>query len=239
MPIFERDGARIHYQVSGEGFPVLLLAPGGMRSAIPVWENAPWNPLGRLGSGYKVIAMDQRNAGQSTAPIRGSDGWGTYRDDQLALLDHLGVDRFHAVGMCIGGSFIMELAAAVPERLAAAVMLQPIGLDGNQQTFMDLFNGWAEERKPDHPDVSDADWARFRAAMFGSDRLLFNASEADVARCRVPLLVLMGNDVYHPEFSSRRVAELAPDARLIEQWKEGEHLHAADAAIAEFLSAYR
>ena len=59
----------------------------------------------------------------------------TIRDDQLALLDHLGIERFHVAGMCIGGSFIMELIEAAPERVASAVMLQPIGFEGNRQAY--------------------------------------------------------------------------------------------------------
>ena len=57
MPVFERDNIQIYYEVHGEGFPVLLLAPGGMRSAIPVWENTPYNPIEQLASHFQVIAM--------------------------------------------------------------------------------------------------------------------------------------------------------------------------------------
>ncbi len=237
MPFFERDGARIHYEVYGDGFPVLLLAAGGMRSSIPFWEKASlWNPIEALSSRYRVIAMDQRNAGQSTAPIKGTDGWREYRDDQIGLLDHLGVDRFHVAGMCIGGSFIMELVHAVPERVASAVMLQPIGFDDNHEAFDGLFNGWMEEVKPDHPSVSDDEWAAFRHTMFGSDRLLFNMTEDDVARCHIPLLVLMGKDAYHPEITSRKIVEHAPHATLVEHWKEPEHIGATAATIDAFLA---
>ena len=238
MPFLERDGARIYYEVHGEGFPVLLLASGGMRSSIPYWYKAPWNAIARLAPHYQVIAMDQRNAGRSTAPVRGSDGWQTYADDQIALLDHLGIERFHAVGMCIGGSFIMELADAVPNRLASAVMLQPIGCSENHQTYRDHFADWAAEKKPEHRHVSDAAWTDFGNAMFGDDALLFNRTEDDVARCPVPLLVLMGTDIYHPEFTSRRIVELAPNATLVENWKEPEHLGAADEAISAFLARH-
>ena len=238
MPFFERDGARIHYEIHGDGFPVLLLAPGGMRSSIPFWDATSWNPIKALSPRYRVIAMDQRNAGRSTAPIKGTDGWQDYRDDQIGLLDHLGVDRFHAVGMCIGGPFIMELARAVPERIVSAVMLQPIGYDDNHEVFDDLFNGWMEDVKSSHPSLSDADWAAFRNTMFGSDRLLFNMTQDDVAKCQVPLLVLMGNDPYHPEITSRKVVEHAPHATLVEHWKEPENAAAASAEIDAFLAAH-
>jgi pimeloyl-ACP methyl ester carboxylesterase len=236
VPFFKRDEARLYYEIYGDGFPVLLLAPGGMNSAIPVWENAAYNPIERLATRYKVIAMDQRNAGQSTAPITGADGWRDYRDDQIALLDHLGVDRFHAVGMCIGGSFIMGLAETIPERLVSAVMLQPIGFDDNRKTFFELFDGWAEKLKPAHPSAGEDEWSAFRSTMFGGD-FLFNVSEHVVSNCQIPLLVLMGEDAYHPELTSRRVAELAPRATLIERWKTGDDTASASTAIDTFLAA--
>ena len=135
MPVFERDEIRIYYEIHGEGFPVLMIAPGGMRSSIPMWENAPWDPIEHLAPHYRVIAMDQRNAGQSTAPIRATDGWQVYTEDQLALLDHLKVDRFHVAGMCIGGPYIMGLIQAAPERVISAVLFQSIGLSNNRHVF--------------------------------------------------------------------------------------------------------
>lgn len=237
MPFFERDDTRIYYEIHGGGPPVLALAPGGMQSSIPIWGGVSYNAVERLASNYQVIVMDQRNAGQSTAPITGGDGWREYTADQIALLDHLGVERFHAAGMCIGGSFIMGLAEAVPERLASAVMLQTIGYDDNRETFFELFDSWSAGVKPAHPSVGEDEWAKFRSTMFGGD-FLFNVSEDVVARCQIPLLVLMGEDVYHPEATSRRVAELAPHATLIERWKEGADAMAASAAIDAFLAAH-
>jgi pimeloyl-ACP methyl ester carboxylesterase len=237
VPYFERDAIRIYYEIHGDGPPVLLLAPGGMRSSIPIWGGVSYNAIERLAPNYRVIAMDQRNAGQSTAPITGSDTWRDYTADQVALVDHLGVESFHAAGMCIGGSFIMGLAEAVPDRLASAVMLQTIGYDDNRETFFELFDTWADGVRPAHPSVAQDEWAAFRATMFGGD-FLFNVSEDAVANCQTPLLVLMGEDVYHPEATSRRVAELAPHATLIERWKEGADALAASAAIDAFLAAH-
>ena len=112
MPFLERDGARIYYEVHGEGFPVLLLASGGMRSSIPYWGKAPWDAITRLSPHYQVIAMDQRNAGQSKAPITEADGWQTYTADQVALLDHLGIARADVVGVSMGGMIAFQMAVA-------------------------------------------------------------------------------------------------------------------------------
>ena len=80
--------------------------------------------------------MDQRNAGRSTAPVTADTGWATYRDDQLALLDELGIERCHVVGMCIGGPYIAGLLTRAPERFASAVLLQPVGIDGNRDDVL-------------------------------------------------------------------------------------------------------
>ncbi|GIS69722.1 MAG: hypothetical protein CM1200mP9_05430 [Gammaproteobacteria bacterium] len=44
MPIFHRNQVDIHYEIEGDGFPILLFAPGGMLSAASFWEKAEWDP---------------------------------------------------------------------------------------------------------------------------------------------------------------------------------------------------
>ena len=151
MAIFTRGDVNIYYEEYGSGFPVLLIAPGGMRSEMTFWARTPWNPIEQLSSKYRVIAMDQRNAGHSTAPIRATDNWPVYTEDQLALMDHLGIDRFHVAGMCIGGSYIMALSKAAPQRVASGVVFQTIGLDGNRQAFYDMFDSWRMSCGPKGP----------------------------------------------------------------------------------------
>ena len=237
MPIFKRDDVELYYEEHGEGFPVLLIAPGGMRSAVPFWERTPWNPIQQLSPHYRVIAMDQRNAGRSVAPVRRTDGWDVYTADQLALLDYLGVDRFHVGGMCIGGPYIMGLIQAAPQRVASAVVFQTIGLDNNRQAFFEMFDGWAQDLKPRRPEVSEEAWEAFKHSMFDTD-FLFVVSRDFVSHCQTPMLVLMGNDLHHPQASSRELAALAPNATLIEQWKEPEHLEAAKKAVEGFLAQH-
>jgi len=235
MPFLEQDQTRLYYEISGDGFPVLLLAPGGMRSAIPFWENMPWNPIDRLKNDFRVIAMDQRNAGQSTADVGPSDGWDSYTTDQLDLLDHLGAERCHLVGCCIGGSFIANFLMRAPERVASAVLIQPIGSTvENQPAFSELFDGWAAELKPNQPQVPDSSWSTYKNNMFGGD-FMYCATREDIQGLTTPMLVLMGNDMYHPEETSREVARLAPAAELIENWKEPETAEEGAKRVAEFL----
>lgn len=216
---------------------MLLIAPGGMKSALEVWNNMPWNPLEALPSNYQVVAMDQRNAGASVAPITASDSWDTYTADQLGLMDHLGLDRFHVIGMCIGGPYVMGLVAAAPERVVSAVMLQPIGLDDNRQAFYDMFDGWAAEVAAVHPEADEATFASFRSNMYDGD-FMFNTSRDDVAACLTPLMVCMGDDIYHPQSTSREIAALGPDVTFVERWKDDDVLSETDAAIQAFLASH-
>lgn len=237
MASFEHGDATIHYDVEGDGFPVLLIAPGGMRSANELWLNMPWNPRAALANEFRVIGMDQRNAGRSIAPVSADDGWGTYAADQLALLDHLGVDRCHLVGMCIGGPYIAALLRAAPERFAAAVLLQPVGIepDGSNRTaFYEMFDAWAEAHADRSGAVADATWEVFRSNMWDGDFVL-TATRDEVAAIETPLLVAMGNDLYHPESTSREVASLARRATLVEQWKDDADLERFDAIARAFL----
>lgn len=238
MPVYERDGASIYFEEHGSGFPLLLIAPGGMRSAISFWQNTPWNPIEQLSDRYRVIAMDQRNAGQSTAPVSVHDGWSTYTADQLGLMDHLGIDQFHVAGMCIGGPYCLGLIQAAPERIASATLFQTIGRDDNAQAFYTMFDDWAADLQDSMPEVDAGAWSAFRENMYGGDQVLFNVDETFVAQCQTPLLVLMGDDLYHPQSSSRLVAEHAPNVEFIEQWKEGDARRQAMSAFADFLTRH-
>jgi pimeloyl-ACP methyl ester carboxylesterase len=235
--MFTQGDLALYYETHGEGFPLLLIAPGGMRSAVSFWTRTPFNPMVELSDRFRVIAMDQRNAGQSRGPISGDDGWHTYADDQLRLLDHLGVEHFHVAGMCIGGPYCMGLIERAPERVASAVLMQTIGLDDNRQAFYDMFDNWAEELRPGRPEVPASAWERFKHNMYDGD-FLFNTSREQVAACATPLLVLCGNDLYHPRSVSLAVAELAPNARLIEDWKEGDACRSAVVEMRAFLDAH-
>ena len=236
MPHFDRGDVHIYYEQSGprDGFPVLLIAPGGMKSAIPFWANAPWNPMDELANRFRVIAMDQRNAGRSSAPVTAADSWSSYTADQLGLMDHLGIRRFLVAGMCIGGAYSLGLIEAAAERVAAAVLFQPIGLKDNRQAFYDMYDGWAAQLKPERPQADEAAWRGFRENMYGGD-FTFNVSRDFVRTVAAPMLVLQGNDIYHPKAISRELAELVPNARLIEEWKQGEVVNAARRQVVTFL----
>jgi pimeloyl-ACP methyl ester carboxylesterase len=237
MPSFERSGTSIYYEEQGSGFPLLLIAPGGMRSSIPFWQKTPYDPIEEFSPLFRVIALDQRNAGRSRAPIGQQDGWASYTSDHIALLDHLKVERCHVLGNCIGGALGLALMAAAPSRIVSGVLQQPIGLSpDNRQVFYELFDGWAKEIAPQHPEATEANLRAYRERMYGGD-FVFSVSRDTVRALSQPLLVLMGNDIYHPSAVSREIVEIAPRARLIEHWKEPEVVPQTVRSVREFLQS--
>lgn len=232
-----RDGANITYDVVGSGFPVLLFAPGGLRSAMSFWANSEWNPITALSDTFTVVAMDQRNAGTSTGPVTADDGWHTFTSDHQQLMDHLGFERFHVLGGCIGGPYCLGIMQAVPERVAAAVLQQSIGFDNNRETFYGLFDSWATALVADRSDVTQEALAAFRSNLFDQD-FVFNVDRDFVRNCQTPMLVLMGDDIFHPQATSREIASLAPHAQLVEDWKSPGQIEATVSTVREFLLAH-
>ena len=240
MPSFRHDGATIYYEEFGRGFPILTFAPAGLQSTIEVWSRpaAPINPITEFASTFRVIAMDQRNAGgQSRAPITAQDGWQTYTRDHLALLDHLRIERCHLYGQCIGGSFILSLLNAQPGRVAAAVLAQPIGRVGAMPAGRSArFQAWAESLQ-DHPEatpqVLDAVHQNLYAPGF-----VYCVDRAFVSTCPTPSLILAGNDEAHPRPISEELAKLLPNNELILDWKAGDALTSARTRVKEFLAKH-
>ena len=100
---------------------------------------------------------DQRNAGGgSIGPVQVDDPWGAFAEDQLNLLDHLGVQQFGFIGFCIGGPFALKLAERAPNRIVAAVLCQPVG---SNAAFVDSMydsgqNQWGPGLQATRPDLT-------------------------------------------------------------------------------------
>lgn len=139
--VLRPDGARIHYQVHGTGFPVLLLAPGGVSSQLESWEENFYHPVEELAEHFTVIAMDQRHAGRSPAPPA-PFSYDQTVGDQLAVLDELGFAKAHLIGADIGCAHAWRLTHDAPERVGAVVCQEPVGRDGTNTlgSFFQMFD---------------------------------------------------------------------------------------------------
>ena len=240
MPTLRHGDATIYYEEFGRGFPILTFAPAGLQSTIEVWSRpaAPINPTTELAASFRVIAMDQRNAGgRSHAPITARDGWHTYTADHLALLDHLGIDRCHLYGQCIGGSFILSLLKARPARVASAVLAQPIGRVGPMSAVRTpRFQAWAETLT-DHPEATPAILDALSRNLY-EPGFVYCVDRAFVSACATPCLVLAGNDEAHPLPISEELAKLLPTCELVREWKTEPALTSARKQVADFLAKH-
>ena len=239
MPTFTRGDVSLYYEEYGSGYPLILFAPGGMRSSVEFWKRSPFDPAVEFAGDFRVIAMDQRNAGRSRAPISPSDGWDTYASDHLALMDHLGIRQCHLMGGCIGSSYCLGVIKAAPDRISAAVLQNPIGLTPqNRELFYGMFDEWAKALKRERPDLDEKAIAAFRERMYGGD-FVFNVSREFVRALKTPLLILCGSDDFHPTPTSEEIAKLAPNAELIRSWKTPEVVRGTVERVREFLKALR
>ncbi len=240
MPTIQHHGASIYYEEYGQGFPILTFAPAGLASTITVWGKpmAPMNPISEFATKFRVIVMDQRNAGgKSYAPITAQDGWDSYTADHLAVLDHLGVQKCHLYGQCIGGSFILNLLKAQPNRVASAVLAQPIGRVGAPATERSpRFNEWAATLT-DHPEATPAVLDAFSQNLYGRG-FVYCVDRAFVSTVRTPCLILAGNDEAHPGPISDELGKLLPNNEFIREWKTGAALEAARPKVMEFFAKH-
>ena len=194
---YEKGNVRIRYTEIGTGFPLLATPGGGLNSRIAVWANAVINIPEEFKNDFRVITMDQRNAtgGESTGPVPVDDPWGAFADDQLGLMDHLGIRQFFFFGNCIGGPFAMKLMERAPQRVVAALLSQPVGHRPEQPDYM--FNSgrdvWAKEfreRRRDGADGNDREIpaqplpraARFRVQRVARLREVVPDADAGAAR---------------------------------------------------------
>src|SRR5512144_2688881 len=130
MPVYAKGAVRIHFEEAGSGFPLLLVPGGGLNSTIGFFTGgAPFDPREEFKGEDRCIAADLRNAngGQSSGPLEADRPWDAYADDQLGLMDHLGIDKFMVMGFCIGGPFIWKMLQRAPARVIAAVPAMPSG----------------------------------------------------------------------------------------------------------------
>jgi pimeloyl-ACP methyl ester carboxylesterase len=220
MTHYRKGNVSIHYELRGSGFPLLLLPPGGMRATIADWQRMAFNPAEIFTDEFRVLALDQRNAGESQGPLSDGNPWDLYAADHLGLLNHLGIERCHVMGCCIGASYALNLTRLAPERVASLVLQQPIGIDeANRQTMPNSWRKWADEVIARHAGFTQDALADFGRRMWQGDFVL-SVTREFVAGCATPMLILPGNDLEHPAVIAREIAQLVPHALTIEPWKE-------------------
>lgn len=240
MPLMTIADGEIYYEEFGRGFPVLCFAPGSLRSQIAYWHASPrdpskpspsMDPTADLAGEFRIVAMDQRNAGRSRAPITETDGWDTYARDHIALLDRLDIARCHTLGACIGASFCLKLAEMAPDRIVSAVLMQPIGrvAENIAYTKRETAENWGPGMCKANPAIELSQVIALGERMF-TPEFVHSVTREFVARCQLPMLLMPGNDIAHPAAISDEVLRLAPRIEYLKLWKNDGRAYSAECA---------
>src|SRR5436190_8809033 len=243
---YEKGSVRIHYEETGSGFPLLLIAGGGLNSVISGIRTGPYNSFEEFKGEYRCIAADLRNAnpGQSSGPLDIDRPWDSHTDDQLSLMDHLGINKFMVMGFCIGGPLVWNLLKRAPDRVVAAVLAQPSGFRPEMPTLTYDGNmaGWGPELVKRRPDITMDTVQKFLTKMYRSNPdFVFTVTRDFVRNCQTPVLILPDDIPAHPYAVAMEAAMLAPHAEVsMYPWKEPkERIPLAVRQIRSFLRAHR
>ena len=242
---YQTADVRIRYQEVGSGFPLLAIPGGGLNSRIVNWPNAVINMMEEFKGDFRVITMDQRNAtnGESTGPVPGDQPWDAFADDQLGLMDHLGIRQFAFFGNCIGGSFALKLMERAPERIVAAIISQPIGHRPEAPDVMwnHSSDGWAKEFRERRPEVPTAALERYLHGLYRErPDFVYSVSREFARSCQTPILVLPDDTPSHAYQTCVDIASLAPNAEVtVYPWKDPPELKARTISrVRRFLKAH-
>src|SRR5215213_9977434 len=230
----------VSYTVTGPADAPVVVLSNSLGATRAMWD--PQVPA--LAERYRVVTYDTRGHGESPAPA-GPYTLDDLVDDVVALLDEVGAERAHVVGLSLGGMTAMRLAARNPERLHRLAVLCT-SAKADPQGFLDraaaarsggtaplaptvvsrwLTPGFAAGQ----PDLVD----RLEAMIAGADDEGYAACcevvadmdlRADLGRIAAPTLVVSGaEDPALPPEHQRAIAEGIPGAELL-TLSPGAHL---------------
>jgi pimeloyl-ACP methyl ester carboxylesterase len=223
----------------------LLIPGGGLNSTVAALTRMPFNPVEEFMGECRCVAADLRNAnpGQSTGPLEIDRPWDSHSDDQLGLMDHLGIDKFAVLGFCVGGPIIWNLLERAPDRVVAAVLAQPSGFRPEEpdRSYEGNMSGWGPELVRRRPDISMEMVDAFLTKMYRNVDFVYSATRDFVRNCQTPVLILPDDSPPHPYAVAMEAAMLAPKAEVsMFPWKEPpERIPLAVRQIRSFLRAHR
>ncbi len=229
---------RLYYEITGPvGAPPLVLLRGLGRT-VRHWGKL----LDLLGDRLRVVVIDNRGVGRSSAPLPPYDT-GVMATDVLAVLDHASIERASVFGLSLGGMIAQKVALFRPERVSHLILgcTRAGGRTGratSRETLLRLASAMllpearalahtasvvlSQEFLAKNPDVVD-EWQRIareqptrrRGYLGQMGAALRHDASRELARLRVPTLVVSGDaDRLIDVENSRHLARTIPGARL-------------------------
>ena len=115
MPIAQVNGLDVHYELHGDGPPLLAISGSGNDLRVSQPSLLPVNRV------FTTLSYDQRGLGQTSKPDT-DDTMADYADDAAALVRAMGWDRCHVMGTSFGGMVALNLAVRHPEVIDRLVL---------------------------------------------------------------------------------------------------------------------
>jgi pimeloyl-ACP methyl ester carboxylesterase len=220
VPYADDRGIRIHYEVEGDGPPLLL--HHGFTLSLEEWRQFGYVDV--LKRDYQLILVDGRGHGASDKPHEPAAYAMELRaSDVAAVLDALGVQQTHYVGYSMGGRIGLQVASRAPGRLMSLVVggADPYATQNFEQRNREWFSDGLEEFLERQPLPDHVKTPAFRARMLANDVTAFIASgvdypslEASLPTLTMPCLVYYGDaDPGHAR--GQAYARLLPNATFV------------------------
>ncbi len=246
MPFYQKGDTRIYYEEVGSGFPLLIIPGGGLNSTISALDTScPFNPMETFKNDFRCISADLRTAvaGQSSGPLEVDRPWDAFSDDQLGLMDHLGIQKMGIIGFCIAGPMMHNLLRRAPDRIVAAAMMQPSGYRPElpDLAYKNNITGWGPALCEKRPEITKDMVNDFLTNMYTNRAdFVYTVSRDFVRSLQTPLLIAPDDVPAHPYKVAMEVAELAPNAEVtMYPWKDTqEHIDETVEQVRGFLKKH-
>ena len=176
--------------------------------------------------------------------FRSDDPWGAFADDQLGLMDHLGIGEFFFMGYCIGGPFALKLMERAPDRILAGVLCQPVGHNAKfpDSMYDSGHDSWAPALIARRTGLTMETCVTYLHNLYRVDSGFVYSVSRDFGRsCQTPMLVMPDNTPSHSYEATVDVVELTPKAEsTVYPWKEQEDVKAKTInQVRDFLKAHQ
>lgn len=182
MPKAGVDGSELHYERAGDGVPLLLIQ--GMSGTHMAWGE-PF--LAALGQDFDCIYYDHRGVGYSS-PVQQPFTIAELAADAAGLLDALGIESAHVLGISMGGMVAQDFALAYPERLRSLTLgATYCGGPGSQLMDTADFQGLVEAMASgDQQRIFRASWELNLSPTFRADETRYPAFLAMAEAVPIP-----------------------------------------------------
>jgi pimeloyl-ACP methyl ester carboxylesterase len=216
------NGVRMHFDVQGSGEPLLLVHAG--IANLNMWDAQ----VAAFAPQFRVVRYDVRGFGETPDPA------GKYTDyeDVKALLDHLGIERTHLLGISNGGRIAMEVALTYPERVNKLVLVAP-GLPGYkapEDRFDEEMSAKYDEaikagNKVLAAEIDAQIWVDGPRRRPGDVDAAFRKRALELIRHTIELGIGQGEGDYARPLAAERLAELKAPTLLIEGDEDLQGMH--------------